>query len=159
MIPRVDAPVSGESAVAKQRGNLRGTETVLVVEDERLVRDLTVGALRRSGYKVLEAENGVKALRVAEDWGREIDIVLTDAIMPGKISPVLEAKCPDALNQASRYLLPGKISVLPADVVRKCDSSSVGTCRRASRADTSVANVLSSIGRTALSLHKMRSGF
>jgi PAS domain S-box-containing protein len=60
----------------------RGTETILVVEDERPVRLLTVRTLERLGYTVLEAASGPDALRVWEKQGQNIDLLLTDVVMP-----------------------------------------------------------------------------
>jgi CheY-like chemotaxis protein len=60
-----------------------GAETVLLVEDELLVRQLTREILRRSGYRVLEASDGVEALRVLRDHSDRIDLLLTDVVMPG----------------------------------------------------------------------------
>jgi two-component system cell cycle sensor histidine kinase/response regulator CckA len=55
---------------------------VLVVEDEGAVRDLAVRVLRTHGYRVLEALNGVDALRVADDYHGDIQLVLADVVMP-----------------------------------------------------------------------------
>jgi CheY-like chemotaxis protein len=61
----------------------KGTETVLVVEDEPSVRRLTVSVLRRQGYTVLEASEGEEALQVAREFGGEnIHVLLTDVVMP-----------------------------------------------------------------------------
>lgn len=61
----------------------RGTETVLVVEDEKAIRSLTGKTLRQLGYEVLLAENGVQALEVAKAHGcRKIDLLITDVMMP-----------------------------------------------------------------------------
>jgi CheY-like chemotaxis protein len=61
----------------------RGAETVLVVEDDKSVRNLTRGALEAQGYDVLSASNGQDALNVArEHKGSPIRLVITDVIMP-----------------------------------------------------------------------------
>jgi two-component system cell cycle sensor histidine kinase/response regulator CckA len=59
-----------------------GAETVLLVEDETLVRQLTHEILRRNGYRVLEAADGVEALAVVRDHAGHIDLMLTDVVMP-----------------------------------------------------------------------------
>jgi signal transduction histidine kinase len=61
----------------------QGTETVLLVEDEPLVRNLASHVLRKQGYIVLEASNGLDALRITRDPScQQIDLVLTDVVMP-----------------------------------------------------------------------------
>jgi two-component system cell cycle sensor histidine kinase/response regulator CckA len=58
-------------------------ETILVVDDEALVRSLARDILLGAGYRVLEAEDGERALRVAEEYPGAIDVLLTDVVLPG----------------------------------------------------------------------------
>ena len=82
--PRIEqlTEVAG-SAIDKKGAPRRGTETVLVVEDEPSLRHLAQGVLQGLGYHVLTATNGQDALRVAgEHKGQSIKLVVTDVIMP-----------------------------------------------------------------------------
>jgi len=63
-------------------GGLDGSETVLVVEDDNPLRKLARTVLKQKGYKVLEAENGEDAFRVAEAYDGSIDLLITDVVMP-----------------------------------------------------------------------------
>ncbi|HXH07310.1 MAG TPA: response regulator [Vicinamibacterales bacterium] len=58
-----------------------GTETILLVEDEPAIRGLVAHALRKAGYHVLEARNGIEALELFDRAGR-VDLLLTDVQMP-----------------------------------------------------------------------------
>jgi CheY-like chemotaxis protein len=82
-LPRVEQPLN-VAATPIQTGPLpRGTETLLVVEDEPSVRHLARGVLEAQGYEVLSASNGQDALHVArEHKGSPIRLVITDVIMP-----------------------------------------------------------------------------
>ena len=60
-----------------------GTETVLIVEDEGILRNLCVQILERLGYKVLRGSNGIEAIALAQGYGDRIDLLLTDVVMPG----------------------------------------------------------------------------
>jgi PAS domain S-box-containing protein len=63
--------------------------TILVVEDDAQLRNLTVHMLRDAGYTVLDARNGEYAIAVADSHPKKIDLVLTDVVMPGKSGPQL----------------------------------------------------------------------
>ncbi len=60
----------------------RGSETILVVEDEQLVRAMARRTLERAGYRVYEAANGEEALTIARELGARLDLLLTDIVMP-----------------------------------------------------------------------------
>jgi PAS domain S-box-containing protein len=67
----------------------RGTETILLVEDEPAVREVAQEVLKRRGYTVLSASDATEALRIARDNAGRIDLVLTDVVMPGMTGPQL----------------------------------------------------------------------
>jgi len=71
------------AAQAEAFGMPRGTETVLIAEDDDAIRKLLADILAPLGYRVITARSGVEALRLAETTGRGIDILLTDVVMPG----------------------------------------------------------------------------
>ncbi len=79
-LPRIDAPIHQPPPVSRAATLPSGIETVLVVEDEDLVRAMTTTALRSLGYAVLEAENGEAALEMA--GANRIDLLVTDVVMP-----------------------------------------------------------------------------
>lgn len=81
--PRVDQPLSSDTKVFHAGPVPRGTETLLVVEDDPSVRHLARGMLEAQGYTVLSASNGQDGLHVArEHKGSPIRLVITDVIMP-----------------------------------------------------------------------------
>ena len=88
-LPRVEvAPASPEPATPTPRA-AAGAETILITEDEPGVRAAARTVLSRLGYRVLEAESGDAALRVASSHPGTIDLLLTDVVMPGMNGRVL----------------------------------------------------------------------
>ncbi|GKS59238.1 hypothetical protein YTPLAS18_27650 [Nitrospira sp.] len=80
--PRVDAPATVEIKDPPRMEQLRGTEGILVVEDEPAVLALVRDTLRGRGYRVLEARDGIEALLLVSHYSEPIDLVLTDIVMP-----------------------------------------------------------------------------
>ncbi|HLQ59905.1 MAG TPA: ATP-binding protein, partial [Gemmatimonadales bacterium] len=81
-LPRIATP-SATPAAPPRVGAARGSETVLVVEDELAVLTLSRRALEAQGYVVLAASDAAAALRVVERHGGTIHLLLTDVVMPG----------------------------------------------------------------------------
>ncbi len=69
--------------------DLSGSATILLVEDEDAVRSFGVRALQMRGYTVHEADSGVEALEVMKEFGDEIDLVVSDVVMPEMDGPTL----------------------------------------------------------------------
>jgi PAS domain S-box-containing protein len=81
--PAVEAPARVLPSAPARPVLQRGSETILLVEDEGSLRSLVHGILVSSGYKVLQARDGEDALRVAEQHKGPIHLLLTDVVMPG----------------------------------------------------------------------------
>ncbi|MEL7430126.1 MAG: response regulator, partial [Pseudomonadota bacterium] len=75
--------------VEEKAKDLTGNATILLVEDEDAVRAFGSRALISRGYEVHEAASGVEALEVMEDYGDEIDLVVSDVVMPEMDGPTL----------------------------------------------------------------------
>jgi signal transduction histidine kinase/CheY-like chemotaxis protein len=84
--PRRSTPMSVAAIAAARRS---GSETILMVEDEATVRALARRVLERSGFRVLEADTPGAAIDHARDRGGEIDLVLSDVVMPEMSGPQL----------------------------------------------------------------------
>jgi len=99
-LPRVEEEADSmlQSSVVANKSQ-QGSETILLVEDEKMVRSLALTILKRQGYNVLEAENGDKALRIVQEQNaNSIHLMLTDVVMPGmsgqELSERLKPQCP-----------------------------------------------------------------
>ncbi|MGA7754425.1 MAG: PAS domain S-box protein [Candidatus Sulfotelmatobacter sp.] len=82
-LPCVSGRARSSEANFEPRSECRGTETVLLVEDEQAVRRSTAEFLRLQGYQVIEAKDGVDALSRARNNGSTIHLLVTDVVMPG----------------------------------------------------------------------------
>lgn len=74
---------------------LRGTETILLIEDHASAREATAGMLRSLGYTVLTAENGEEALALFQQRRNEVDLIISDLVLPG----LRGARLVDALRE------------------------------------------------------------
>jgi signal transduction histidine kinase/ActR/RegA family two-component response regulator len=81
--PDVETPTAGSPGSGSHDVRTRGSETVLLVEDEALVGTFITGALRAHGYTVLEAANAEQALEIVRATPAPIHLLLTDVVMPG----------------------------------------------------------------------------
>jgi len=81
-LPRVDEPLEEEKERLRGRELPRGAEMVLVAEDQEDVRDLVVQILKRQGYEVLVASDGVEALIICQQYKGLIHLLVTDVVMP-----------------------------------------------------------------------------
>jgi PAS domain S-box-containing protein len=81
-LPRVDA-IAETNEVSEASQPVRGgQETILLVEDEDIVRNLAYEVLQQYGYTVITAESGEEGLRVCREFAGKIDLVVTDVVMP-----------------------------------------------------------------------------
>lgn len=88
-LPAMEAPAPVEEVPLEESTAFRGTETVMVVEDNDMVRDLAVRVLLHLGYRVLAAESGAECLRMLGDHSGPLDLLLTDVVMPEMNGKVL----------------------------------------------------------------------
>jgi PAS domain S-box-containing protein len=101
--PRLDAIAEAPTPAAPFDFILGGTETILLVEDNLALREVTRQRLEESGYTVLQAENGEAALTLAAEHGGAIDLLLTDVVMP-KLGGVELARRLASLRSGFRLL-------------------------------------------------------
>jgi two-component system cell cycle sensor histidine kinase/response regulator CckA len=98
-LPRVDEQVTEKDADTPLPNSARGTETILLAEDEEMVRNLARDSLKMYGYTVLEAASAEEALLISQRHKGTIHLVLTDVVMPrmsGKqLAEQLERSRPD----------------------------------------------------------------
>lgn len=88
----VEAPVAADAAAKQKTADLTGHGTILLVEDEDGLRSLNARGLRSRGYTVIEAANGVEALEALEQEGGQVDLVVSDVVMPEMDGPTMLAE-------------------------------------------------------------------
>jgi CheY-like chemotaxis protein len=86
-LPRSGEAVDQEDAMAEAAKPERGSERILVVEDDPSVRGVPVKILRKQGYQVVEAEDGEAAIKLLQDDG-PFDLLFTDIVLPGGMSGI-----------------------------------------------------------------------
>jgi CheY-like chemotaxis protein len=95
-------------------------ETILVVDDEALVRSMARDILLGAGYRVLEAADGEQALRVAEEHPGAIQVLLTDVVLPGINGKELAARMVALRPETKMLFMSGRA----AEVVSETPTSS-----------------------------------
>jgi PAS domain S-box-containing protein len=91
-LPRVEEEASPPVKDDRPQDMRGGSETVLLVEDEDIVRNLCIRILEQLGYKVMQARNGAEAIALTQGYGDRIDLLLTDVVMPGMSGAELATK-------------------------------------------------------------------
>jgi two-component system, cell cycle sensor histidine kinase and response regulator CckA len=104
--PKAEAVASAKPARAPAR-DLSGAGKILFVEDEDAVRGVAARLLRARGYEVIEASDGEEALALAEAHAGEIDMLISDVIMPGLDGPSLLKKARPYLGGAPVMFISG----------------------------------------------------
>jgi PAS domain S-box-containing protein len=108
--PRAEEAAGSERASSlkpKNHEEAKGSETLLLVEDEEGVRKFARIVLQRAGYQVLEAKDGTEAVAVAERFEGEIHLLLSDSVMPGLTVRELIARFGALRPEASLLLMSG----------------------------------------------------
>jgi len=90
--PQVDQPVDRSTPTPTSSEAPRGTETILLTEDERDVREVAREFLESGGYTVIEARDGMEALGLVEKHQGAIDLLITDMVMPRMTGQELAAR-------------------------------------------------------------------
>lgn len=105
-LPRIDGVEQSAAGRVPARA-ARGTETILVVEDQDSVRTLLRTLLESFGYKVLEASTGEEGLRMAGSRASEIDLLISDVIMPGMTGRALASTLAESHPKLKVLLVSG----------------------------------------------------
>jgi two-component system cell cycle sensor histidine kinase/response regulator CckA len=132
-LPRVDGPAASIPVVHIPSSLARGTETVLLAEDEQDVREVAREFLESAGYTVLEAAGGAEALEISAAHAGPIDLLITDMVMPGISGQELARKM-RGLRQGIRVIYMSGYSEHAAGEAAKCDAAAMVLTKPFSRA-------------------------
>ena len=88
-LPRASELPERKTPAPPATASSTGTETILLVEDEAIVRDLVCEILKESGYVVLSATSGADAMKIIDEQADPIDLLITDVVMPEMSGPEL----------------------------------------------------------------------
>ena len=102
LLPAAEAPAA-EMQAPRNEAPARGSETVLLVEDEAVVRHLVAEILTANGYSVVQAADGPSALELLRRHTERVDLLLTDVVMPGMSGPEV-ANAVSAMRPGTRVL-------------------------------------------------------
>ncbi|OFW59950.1 MAG: hypothetical protein A2133_05250 [Actinobacteria bacterium RBG_16_64_13] len=97
-LPRVDQPKKRRATALRASDSVVGNETILLVEDEAAVRELSTRVLTRLGYHVVAAANGDDAIVILENEDHPYDMLLTDVVLPGTMQGNEVARAARLLN-------------------------------------------------------------
>jgi CheY-like chemotaxis protein len=118
-LPRADAgKVASKSAAAKEQASPRGSEVILVAEDNADLRLMAVAQLSSLGYHVLEAQNGEEALAILEGQS-QVDLLFSDIVMSGKLTG-------DSLARQARKYRPNLKVLLTTGYAEKASTGGNG---------------------------------
>jgi len=107
-LPVADAPLASEPRSAARVLEAPGAETVLLVEDERAVREVAERALRELGYRVTSASDGRAALRALSSWqAAPLDLLITDVVMPDAAGSEVAARAREVFASARVLYISG----------------------------------------------------
>jgi PAS domain S-box-containing protein len=106
-LPAIDGEADSKPASQPGQPIARGSETILLVEDDEMVRGLAQMTLEASGYRVLQATNGAEALLVCQQNPEPIHLLLTDVVMPGMSGPAVADRLKTLRPQMSVLYMSG----------------------------------------------------
>jgi CheY-like chemotaxis protein len=117
-LPRVDQPIERVGAAPSGSAAPRGTETILLAEDEQDVREVAREFLESGGYTVIEARDGAEALKKVEGHQGAIDLLITDMVMPGMTGQDLTTRLLQARPEIRVLYMSGYSERAAADSAR-----------------------------------------